>query len=97
MALLEEQYTQRFRGMFQYIAVLGAGYLNSVWNLIRAVLVVRKVIVSLLREPAFGAAAESRRQVNGHLGRYPTLAVYEFGKREARHAKGCRRIGNSQS
>ncbi len=39
---------------------------------------VRKIVVRLLREPAFGAPAEDLRQPNGHFGRNPALAVHQF-------------------
>jgi len=37
----------------------------------------RKIVLCLLRQPAFGAPAERLRQPHGHFGRNPALLIDE--------------------
>jgi len=43
-----------------------------------------EVVLGLLRDPAFSAAAEDLRKPDGHVRRNAALAVDEFGKSGAR-------------
>ena len=44
---------------------------------------VRKIVLRLLHQPAFGAISEDLGQAHGHLRRYAPLFVHEFGQRGA--------------
>ena len=39
---------------------------------------VGKIVLRLLHQPAFSAAAENLGQPHGYFGRYPALLVYQF-------------------
>ena len=39
----------------------------------------RKVVLSLLNKPAFGAAAENPGRSHGHFRRYAALFIHQFG------------------
>ncbi len=46
-----------------------------------------KVVLRLLRKPAFGAASEDLGQSHGHFGRNPALLIHQFRQGGARDAK----------
>ena len=56
-----------------------------------------QVVVHLLLQPAFRAAAEALGEPDGHLGRNAEAAVEQHGQRVARHAESLGGRGHGQS
>ncbi len=56
-----------------------------------------EVIVGLLDEPGFGAAAKDEGEPDGHLRRYAAFAVHQFRQRSAGDPKGSSCIGDGQA
>src|SRR5580704_15757728 len=57
----------------------------------------RKVVLGLLDQPAFGAAAKDLGKPYGHFRRYAALPVHQFGERGARNAKGGGGVRDAQA
>src|SRR5580704_14557762 len=58
---------------------------------------VGQVVVSLLGEPRFGAAAENLGQSDGHLGRNTALTVDQFGEGSASDTQSGGCLGDHQT
>ena len=56
-----------------------------------------EVVVRLLDEPGFGAAAEYYGEPYGHFGGDSALSVHEFGKCGSRDTEGGGCIGDGQA
>ena len=55
-----------------------------------------EIVLHLLLQPAFRAAAEGLRQPDCHFGRNPETPVEQQGKRVARHREPLRGLGDGQ-